>query len=345
MSRTQPFRRILLIRMDRIGDLILTLPVDRFAGEADVTWWITTGLGFIARAARPPRRFKELPRRIGVSEFFRLLLETRRQKFDAAVVFHAPWWVSLLLWLARIPVRGGVKSQWHSYLFLNQAIRQKRSRAETSELEYNFGLVEKIFGHGNDRLKRKPLSLGPTNDDEVRRVLERHGLNRGEYFVVHPGMGGSALNWPIEYYAAVIQSLSTKAPVVITGTAADEPYLTPLRQTLASFEGAHPVVWLDQKLNGTELIAVLSGARAILAPSTGVLHIAASTGRPTYGIFSPVRVQHPLRWGPQGAATKVFLPEVQACPGEMNCLGETCARYDCMKTLAPETVSSELLRL
>lgn len=346
MTQTKPLRRILLVRMDRIGDLILTLPVDRFARDADVTWWITSGLGFIANSACPPRKAKELPRRIKVSEFLRLLLETRRQKFDAAIVFHAPWWVSFLLWLARVPLRAGVKSQWHSYLFLNRAIRQKRSRAEFSEFEYNFKLVEKILHLEGGTLKREPLCLNPANDELVQVTLDKHGLKRAEFFVVHPGMGGSALNWPIEHYATVIQRLSSKAPVVITGTASDEPYLAPLRELLGSSPAnACPIVWLDKKLSGPELIAVLSAARAVLAPSTGVLHVAASTGRPTFGIYSPVRVQHPRRWGPQGVNAKAFLPDVTNCPGEMNCLGESCPQFGCMKTLAPETVLNEVLRV
>lgn len=346
MKQAKPLRRILLVRMDRIGDLILTLPVDRFASDAEASWWVTKGLGFIAQASRPPRQVRELPRRIQVSEFIRLLFATRRQKFDAAIIFHAPWWVSFLMWLARIPIRAGVKSQWHSYLFLNHAVRQKRSRAEVSELEYNFRIVERVFNLSEGTLKREPLRLGPANDDEIQNTLDRHGLKKEEYYVVHPGMGGSALNWPIEYYVALIQSLSSKAPVVITGTASDEPYLAPVRQALKETHGSlHPIIWLDQKLNGSDLISVLSAARAILAPSTGVLHIAASTGRPTFGIFSPVRVQHPRRWGPQGAQAKAFLPTVSNCPGELSCLGETCSQFDCMRTLLPETIFNEMTRV
>ena len=334
------------MRMDRIGDLILTLPVDRIAPDADVTWWITAGLGFIANSARPPRQFKELPRRIKVSEFLHLLIETRRQKFDAAIVFHAPWWVSFLLWLARIPIRAGVKSQWHSFLFLNHAVRQKRSRAEASELEYNFRLVEKVFDLEEGTLKREPLCLSPASDEFVATTLAKHGLQKNEYFVVHPGMGGSALNWPIEHYTSFIQKLRSKATVVITGTASDEPYLAPLRERLAApHDGEHPIAWLDKRLSGPELVAVLSAARAILAPSTGVVHIAASTGRPTFGIYSPVRVQHPRRWGPQGLNAKAFLPAVTNCPGEMNCLGESCPQYGCMRTLVPETILNEMLRV
>lgn len=324
-----------MIRMDRIGDLILTLPVDQaLAPGSRVKWWIPKSLGFIAQAAVPKRDAREVSRKINLREFFRLLDEVRRERFDAAVVFHAPWWVSMLLWLARVPERAGVKSQWHSFLFLNRGVRQKRSQAEHSELEYAFRLMEEAFA---TRFERHTLSLQSNDAD----VLAANGLVPRHYSVVHPGMGGSALNWPTERYAELIRKLSERESVVITGTASDNAYLAPLREAVPSNQ---QVRWLDGKLSGPQLIAVLAGARSITAPSTGVLHLAASTGRPTLGIFSPVRVQQPRRWGPQGPRVKTLMPAVD-CPGEMRCLGRECAKFDCMRSIQTVDVLEALASL
>ena len=334
-------RRLLLVRMDRIGDLILTLPVDEALKGVEATWWVTNGLGFIAEAARPRRRAREFARKIGIFAFFKLLAEVRRERYEAAILFHGPWWVSLLFWLARIPLRGGVKSQWHSFLFLNRAVRQRRSRAEASELEYGFQLVEKIFELEQGSLHRSSLKLEGATDGARVTLLKNLGLIEGQYTIVHPGMGGSALNWPSSHYAALIRELCARGPVVITGTASDEPYLAPLRKELS---GQHSVIWLDGKLAGKDLITALAAARAIVAPSTGVLHLAASTGRPTLGLFSPVRVQQPRRWGPQGERVKTLMP-MGDCPGEMSCLGQDCKRFDCMATISPSDALKELDRL
>lgn len=336
MAQNHP-RRLLLVRMDRIGDLILTLPVDEALTGVEASWWITQGLGFIAVSANPRRNARELKRKIRLLEFLRLLKEIRRERFDAAIIFHGPWWVSFLFWLARIPIRAGVKSQWHSYLFLNRAIRQKRSRAEMSELEYNFQLVERALQLRENSLKRSPLRL-VCEDTDRASVLQAHGLVRNSFYVVHPGMGGSALNWPLEHYVQLIHELSQTAPVVITGTATDEPFLSPIRNALQSHPTAHPISWLDGRLDGRKLIALLSSAKAIVAPSTGVLHIAASTGQPTIGIFSPVRVQQPRRWRPQGVRVKSLMPSVKKCPGEMRCLGPECEHFDCMRLISPHDV-------
>jgi heptosyltransferase I len=338
MTPTQP-HRLLLIRMDRIGDLILTLPVDEaLALDTHVKWWIPKGLSFITSSSQPPRAAREVSRKISILYFFSLLKSVRDENFDSSLVFHAPWWVSLLLYMARIPQRAGVKSQWHSFLFLNRAIRQKRSRAEHSELEYNFQLMEEAFGL---TLERRPLKLKSEIGETRDSLLRKFALSPKNYSVVHPGMGGSALNWPTERYEELIRTLARTENVVITGTQNDEQYLSPLRERL---QGETRVVWLDGKLSGTELVTVLANARTITAPSTGVLHLAASTGRPTLGLFSPVRVQKPRRWGPQGERVATLTPNF-ACPGEMRCLGAACPYYDCMKTIQTSQALEILSRL
>lgn len=310
------FRRAVFVRLDRIGDLVLTLPTDESLTLASVDWWIPQGLSFVTEHAQPVRQSHEFGKKLGLVDAWRLARAVRRNAYDLAVIFHAPWWASFVMWLAGVPVRIGVRSQWHSFLFLNRGVRQKRSRAECSELEYNYRLLEEGLGLARGSLARRSLRLAAKTG---RPAL----APSGEFYVVHPGMSGSALNWPTERWAELISRLDR--PVVITGTASDEAFLAPLRVRLAggAAEAAggtetavrpgggtnpFPVIWADGKLSGADLIALLANARAVIAPSTGVLHLAASTGVPTLGIFSNVLVQRALRWGPQGQCTAIVEP-------------------------------------
>ncbi len=335
---------ILFIRMDRVGDLVLTLGADSVFSESATTdssvtspidWWIAPNTGFIADHAVPRRRVREMNLKIPYSQFKQLLRELKTRAYKTAIVFHAPWWVSPLLWLARIPNRVGVKSQWHTFLFLNKGVRQKRSLSEHGEYEYNLRLVEEGLGFEEGRISREPLTtvIDSKWQDET---LSDHDLKRGEYAVVHPGMGGSARNWPTSHYISWIQEAAQKETIVITGTASDEAILEPIRQALA---GNGRIVWLDRKLSGPMLLHVLHGARVVLAPSTGVAHLAASLGKPVIGIYSPVRVQHPKRWGPLGENVQILVPDVE-CPGKKACLGAQCPQYDCMNRISLESVRS-----
>jgi heptosyltransferase I len=302
--------KALLIRMDRIGDLVLTLPVDQALTETkivdEIDWWIPKGLSFITDSASPKRRAREVAREISLLDFLKLVREIRSRRYTHAAVFQGPWWVGLALFLAGVPRRIGVLSKAPSFLFFNYGVRQKRSRSDRSELEYNFALLE-------EALKLRAGSL-------PRHTLKLRGafplvpkLTAGNYFVVHPGMGGSALNWPTARYIELVRTLARRATVVITGTKTDEEYLAPLKVNL---EGEGNVLWLDGKLKGQELIGLLANAIAIVAPSTGVLHLAASTGRPTVGLFSLIRVQRAIRWGPQGLKT-AFVEAPDEAPESM----------------------------
>lgn len=325
---------VLFVRMDKVGDLALSLPSD-VAFESQVDWWIGPGLGFIADHASPRRRVREMNSKIKYSEFKRLLSEVKRREYKTSVVFHSPWWVSVLLWMARIPTRISVRSQWHSFLFSNKAVRQKRSLAEMSEHEYNLRLVEQGLALDENSLPRSGLKL-EVDPEWQKETLTKFGLQKGNYSVVHPGMAGSARNWPQSHYISWIQESSKDEKVVITGTAVDESVLEPIRQALA---GSKNVVWLDRKLSGPMLLHVLDGAKRVLAPSTGIAHLAASLSRPVIGLYSPVKVQHPKRWGPIGENVEVLVPDVE-CPGKKACLGTQCPQYDCMNRISLESVRS-----
>ena len=318
-------KKALFLRLDRMGDLILTLPCDQLVtGEYQVHWVIPQGLDFVVRHATPKRHYSSFSGQYSLRNFLSFYKHIQSIKADVSLSFHVPWWVNAALFLARIPTRGGVLSQWHSYLFLNKGLRQKRSRCEAHEMEYNFQLTEHVFDLTPQKQLHQPLSL------QVSDHLSPLDYNT-PYYVVHPGMGGSALNWPTSHYKQLIEELSQKTTVVITGTQMDEAFLTPLKKALAD---NHSVIWLDKKLSGDQLLSVLQNAIAIIAPSTGVLHLGASLGATSLGIYSPIQVHHPDRWGPKGACTEVFIPQV-ICPAQFECLGESCTHYPCMNQLSP----------
>ena len=289
-------KKVLLIRLDKIGDLICTLPVDQVLDENlyDITWVVQKGLGRVVDLGTKKRRYIELDKNNPkeAAKVLRNFLGTIYA--DVAISFQCPWWVNYELLRARIPIRAGVKSQWHSFLFLNKGLRQKRSLAEKHEFEYNMELVEKTLnvtrpGHLPVFEIKRPIELN---------ILDKNKLEPKKYIVVHPGMMGSALNWPQSEYIAYIKTqLAAGKKIVITGTESDEDYLTEIRKTYLNHQ---QVIWLQSKLNMNELVQVLANAEFVVAPSTGVAHLAASVGTPVKAIFSPVRVHHPQRWAPRG---------------------------------------------
>ncbi len=329
---------VVLVRMDKIGDLVVSLPVDEhpvFAGQR-VHWLVTKGLSFIGEQAAPKRAVTEFRRRFGPGEFFRLVRWFSRNNPRTVVLLHTPWWVSMAAWMAGVPERIGRLSQWHSFLFVNVGVRQSRKASEQHESDYNFDLVEAGFNRLGYRhtsnlklVKRNYLRLLPPNPFGT---VDVRGLRSKEYRVVHPGMGGSALNWPPELFRELIGRLAADSPVVITGTKADHKFLA----QIVAVKELPNVKWLVDELKVFELLDLLSQAKSVVAPSTGVLHLAASLGTPVVGIYSPRTVEHPRRWGPKGHLCAVLVPPVK---------DTDMINPDVMREITPDQVYTTVINL
>lgn len=293
-------KKALFIRLDKIGDLILTLPCDHLvADQYEAHWFVPQGLDFVVNSVKGEKNYSTWSKIWSWTNFFALRKKIKEIKPEVSVSFHVPWWVNMALWSCRVKTRGGVQSQWHSYLFLNKGLRQKRSQVESHEMEYNYQLVEHTFNLKRNRERWIPVELEAPAQQEIQFDISQ------DYFVVHPGMGGSALNWPTTAYAELINELTKSTTVVVTGTKGDDPYLSPLKSAL---KDNHKVVWLDKQLNGYQLLKLLKNAKANIAPSTGVIHLSASLGAASIGIYSPIKVHQAKRWGPKGKETSTFTP-------------------------------------
>lgn len=327
--------KYLFVRLDRIGDLVLTLPSDQVLSSADVTWAISKNLDFLAKASVPPRKTLLLEKQFQPG--FRSLVEwIKKEQPQGIIIFNGPWWVYFAAFIYRIPLRGGVKSRWYSFLFLNRGIRQKRSLSQKNELDYNLDLVQSVLQIKSQE-NTPPLRI-EADQNTSKTFAHRFGLVPLSYVIIHPGMGGSAENWPLEKWETLIRKAVLKFSVVITGTSIDESWLFPLKKKLADLPQIH---WLDEKLNANELLSAMKGASAVVAPSTGVVHLAASLGVKTIGIYSPVRVQAPKRWGPLGPQVSVHVPQV-SCPGHFKCHMQECQYYNCMDQISVESVLAQI---
>lgn len=306
--------KTLLIRADKIGDLVVSLNADSHPALTDssCTWMISKGLGWVIDHAQPSKNYMEISKHFSCVHFFKLVQTIRDLNPDRAIVFQAPWFVGLALFLARVPVRVGRRSQWHSFLFFNKGVRQKRSSSEKHESRYNWDLISKGLKYcGEDHWKTPTLQAYQAH--EKLRLL---GLLPKNYCVIHPGMMGSALNWPQSHYISLIQEVCYHKMVVITGTESDQLWLDPIREKL---KDQKHICWMDGSLTGPELIAVLSQSQFVVAPSTGIIHLAAALKVPVVGFYSPRTSEKASRWGPLIEDSLIFEPD-ESFESNPNCM-------------------------
>ncbi|MCC7440757.1 MAG: glycosyltransferase family 9 protein [Bdellovibrionales bacterium] len=305
----RPGVRILVARPDRIGDVVLSTPVLRALGRALPSASVTVAL----RALTAPLvrglegidevlEFDPSGRHAGWKGFFRLVEEIRTGRFDAALVLQSHRKLSLAIWVAGVPLRVGPLSKLHTYLCFNRGLRQRRSRVRMHEADYNLELL------GQLGLRVGSREIGPrvACPDAARaaarawlRTLEGLVAGEGGWVAVHPGMGGSALNWPEERYVELAGALARQGRrVVITGGAVEAQLVARVAE-----RAERPGVKLARWVSGpgqtvVDLAALFGECALVVAPSTGPLHIAVAMGRPVVTFYPRIRVQSPERWGP-----------------------------------------------
>ena len=292
---------LLLIRLDRMGDLVLTLPADQeLKKSVSRRWWVNESLEFLPRLSVDSRDYEGVSLKFSWAAFWQIVNRLRVLQPKAVVIFYAPPWIYWAVLMAGVRFRLGRLSQWFSFLILNGGVRQSRSLSQKHELEYNRELLRASLHEANlhewleHSPKRAPLAL-QTPEAPVQGLPEK-------YLVVHPGMSGSALNWSLDHYEKVILSLSKKLPVVITGSEMDRSYWQPLSEKIHSDR----VTWMTN-LSIPQLLSVLKQASMVIVPSTGVIHLATSVRTPVVGLYSPRISEHPNRWGPLGENSKTFI--------------------------------------
>lgn len=249
--------------------------------------------------------------------FFKFFSFLRSEKFDLVVFFRPRPGTALAAFLAGVPKRLGTGYRGYSFLY-NLQHYEHRHTAEKHEAEYSLGLLKAI---GIDT----PLRFDTLNIDakEAEGAARAFGLDTKNWAAVHPGSGGSSPNWPKKNYIELAKKLSDAGfSILWTGTAFE----------LKDING--PGISLAGKTEIWDLACLYSLCKLVIAPSTGPLHLATLVGTPVVGIYSPVRVNSPRRWGPLGSKAKTLVPPAPEC----NCAAGQCRRGNCMELLKVEEV-------
>ena len=330
---------ILVVRTDRIGDVVLSTPVLASLRAAHPNWKIS----FLVK----PALADLLQGHPDVDSL--LTLETddkpsflntrglsdrlRKGNFDIAVHLYSDFWISLAVWRAGVGHRIGPASKI-ARLFYNRSIVQRRSMGGRHETDHNLDLLKPL---GIPPIRRSKVSVADTISAGAQKLLDSGRKNVG----IFPGMGGSARNWKPEKYARLADFLSSKGVNVILICGPGEEKLL---DEVQSFTSQAPARYVSNRRD--ELAAFIKALDCFVAPSTGPLHIASAVGTPAVGIYCPIKVCLPERWGPIGENDISFVPDVPVCE---RCIAERCelydsrGQYDCMDKIEVEPLADAVM--
>ena len=341
MVKEHQFHNVLVVRTDRIGDVVLSLPMATILRstypDARITMLLRSYTRELAEGFAGLDQTIVCDRDSVTKPFFSFLSELRSHRFDLAIVAHPTFRVAVLLFLASIPVRVGTGYRWYSFLF-NTRVFEHRKTAEKHEAEYNLSLL-KAVGCNSSSVPYPVLPISPSDEESARAAWSDVGLNDAvQVAALHPGSGGSARDWSPQNFGRLAAGLADDGfRVVVTG-AADEESLVHLVVELSEGK-AIPLVG---KLSLKALAGFLRSVDVFVSNSTGPLHIAAAVGTPVIGFYPPIRECSPRRWGPLTSKKVVFTADNVACP---RCKGGPCQGNDCMDQITVEEVRRAVVSL
>lgn len=313
MHQAEPLRRILLIRSDRIGDLVLTLP----AIEAVRRTWPAAHLTLLASAyAAPLLSGSALVDKLMLDDPAQnpraLAQQLKVENYDAAIVFNYTTRTCLAAWLARIPRRVCWAYKPLGFLLANRRVRLHRSRPPVHEARFALAFAERL---GCAAAERDPIDMKARLEVDaaasvlVRRQIERGLGTAGPLFGVHPLNSHSAYNWPLSRYTELVARLAQVGRVLVTGNAKERSSLDQLRCQLPADLRRRVLFLCDLSL--TELVCAVRELSVLTVSSTGPMHIAAAVGTPVVGLFSPHPSHAPAKWAPLGRKRTLFVAPLE----------------------------------
>lgn len=324
--------RLLISRTDRIGDLIMAIPLAESIKlrHPDCEVHIMASLYASPVLENNPNidgivrvQHDQL---VGNGRYrVELQGKVRRTGFHAVVVLYPEPHVCRLLYRAGIPIRIGTSRRFHS-LYFNHYIHHSRKTNRMHEAEYNLDFL-KFFAAGPTVTMPRVL-LTEIERRNAERILGAKGID-GDFVVVHPGSGGSADSWPLEHFLKLVEDIRQGGmPVLLSGSITEAPIIQQM------VDGMHiKAASIAGETDLRTLAAVLARARLVVSNSTGPLHLAAAVGTQVVGLYPNKRVMSPVRWGPLGGNHLVLQPSVTAC----RCPEKRC---ECMKSMSVSVVAN-----
>jgi heptosyltransferase-3 len=290
--------KILLLRLDHIGDVIMTSPSfslmrERFPAARILL--LTNGAGkqlyqedhridevWVFNWPWGQQRIREKFSWSKIKELIEIILKLRRENIDVFVDFRGD-----LRFIFLFGVLTGARFRVSNSRSGKSSLLHHISDYDVSKHEVERSLdVLKVFGNLKGPV-RPEIYLNNTEISDVKTLIEKviNAPLPGKLAVIGPYSSRDVKSWPSAYFVEVISYLREKDfTVLIVGTAADqnhsEDLISGFNEGVFSFAG---------KTTVRELAAMVSVSSVVVGVDTGVLHLASCFDVPIIAIFGSTR--------------------------------------------------------
>jgi lipopolysaccharide heptosyltransferase II len=290
-------QNILCIRLDTIGDVVMTTPAIRALkqGNRRITLMTSTAGSRIASLISeiddlivydsPWLKATEL--RENSQPEFAMIEQLRQAQFDAAVIFTVysqnPLPSAFLCYMAGIPLRLAHCHE-NPYQLLTHWIKDPEpDQLIRHEVRRQLDLVASIGCELEDtRMKLK------IDQQAILRVQSLTQPIPRPWVVIHPGATAISRRYPPEQFAIVAETLVKQGiQVIFTGTGSEQEIVRSIQSKMTQ-----PSYSFVDRLNLSELTALLSLAPLLISNNTAPVHIAAAVQTPVVDLYALTNPQH-----------------------------------------------------
>ena len=280
----EDLRRILIIRMSSLGDIILTTPVLRllrqYCPEAQIEFLVKAEYQDVLRENPCIDRLWLLDTRQPLRHMLQQLRQTR---YDLVLDLHRTLRSRLLYRgvLSRRRLAYGKRTLRRALLV---HLKWNALRAQTPVPELYAGPLRQLGMTA--ALSGTNMYIDTASREAIRKDLAQTFAAQTDrpLLSVAPGARWSTKRWPVERFAQVAQEMAARhnAGVVILGDAHDEPMAAELCRHLSV-----PVLNRVGQLSIMQTAALLQRTRLLLSNDSGLMHMATALQVPVVAVFGP----------------------------------------------------------
>lgn len=346
MNRAEAWRqakRILCVRLDALGDVLMTTPAIgalRDAGTQREISLLTSPAGALIAPLIPivdRTLCYEAPWMKASAEYKNAgadreqIERLRREQFDAAVIFTVysqnPLPAALLCYLAEIPLRLAHCRENPYQLLTDWAREREPEHLVRHEVQRQLDLVATIGAHTRQhRLALSVPAAARKRLDERLRTIDF--TETAPWVVIHPGSTAASRRYPPEQFAAVARMLVKELglQVLFTGVSSEGELVEEIRAAADV-----PSLSLAGCLPLDEFVALIERAPVLLSNNSGPVHIAAAVGTPVVDLYALTNPQHT----PWAVPHRVLFHDVDC----KYCYRSICpaGHHDCLRKVEPKT--------
>jgi ADP-heptose:LPS heptosyltransferase len=339
-------KRILIVRPDAIGDVVLMIPMinslKQTFPDAEIYPLLQPYTQPILENHPSIKEIlidrKKTGEAIGIKGFFSYAKWLKSYRFDAVILPFLDTYYAALTKFAGIPMRVGDSQKILTSLMLTHTVPTHVRDLSLHESEQDTLLLN-AFKNCASRLELSDTMDVYHNESdwpEAEACLKEQGWTGQPIIIVHPTTGGGNRPWTSERYAALIDLIHSRRGerVVITGAGKKDGVVGEDISRLCSA----PPYSVVNRTSIHALKALISKATLVIGTDTGPTHIAAAMGRPVLCV-SPTKFVKSLRWGPWQTVNRI-VGNPSKC--DVVCYPYKCTLPNCLDSIEPEMAFIEL---